>query len=101
MFGGLTLKSKQLLHFSSYPSTFVHDQNKVVPSLGVLFSNPTKQHDIPVMVDEDLKQKKDICHIEMYHHRSHYEAIVSMESDQFCEVPPQLTGKDDPKRMDL
>ena len=52
-----------------------------------------------LIVDEDLKQKKYISHIEMYHHRSHYEAIVSMESNQVCEVPPQPTGKDDPKRL--
>ena len=51
----------------------------------------------PLIVDEDLKQKKDISHIDMYHHRSHYKAIVSMESNQVCEVP-QLTGKDDSKK---
>ena len=60
---------------------------------------PPNNTTFPLIVDEDLIQKKDISHIEMYHHRSHYEAIVSMESNQVCERPPQPTGKDDPKRL--
>ena len=61
---------------------------------------PPNNMTFPVFV-EDLEKKKDISHIEMYYHQHHYEAIVSMESDQVCGVPLQLTGKDAPKRIDL
>ena len=49
---------------------------------------PPNNMTFPLIVDEDLKQKKDVSHTEMYHHRSHYEAIVSMDSNQVCEDDP-------------
>ena len=54
----------------------------------------------PIVIDDDLKEKEGISHIEMYQ-KSHYEVIVSTDSGKVCGVPPQLTGKADSQQIDL
>ena len=55
----------------------------------------------PIIIDNILKEKEDISHIEMYYHKSHFEVIVSIDSGNVCGVPPQLTDKTDLQPIDL
>ena len=56
---------------------------------------------LSIIIEDILKEKEDITHIEMYYHQSHYKVIVSIDSGKVCGVPPQLTGKTDLQLIDL
>lgn len=67
---------------------------------------PPENIRFPLIMDEPLEnepleKREDITHIEMYHHQSHYEAIVSIENNKVCRIPPKLTGKDDQHIIEL
>ena len=67
----------------------------------VMMPISTRNMKFPIIIDDILKEKEDISHIEMYYHKSHYEVIVSIDSGKVCGVLPQLTGKTNLQLIDL
>ena len=55
----------------------------------------------PTIMDEEMKEKQDINHIEMYHSQVHYDAIISTETGKVHETLPELTGRDGTEVIDL
>ena len=67
----------------------------------VMMPISTSNMKFPIIIDDILKEKEDISHIEMYYHKSHYEVIKSMDSGIVCGIPPQLSGKTNLQPIDL
>ncbi len=55
--------------------------------------NPFQACKSPYIIDEVAQDKAEISHIEVYHHSSHYDAIVSTDSGKMCFEPPKSPEK--------
>ena len=47
------------------------------------------------MIDEETQLKENIYHIELYHHNSQYDIVISLQSGKTAVDIPTLTGNDD------
>lgn len=58
---------------------------------------------LPSLMDEEYQSKDEtITHVELFYYQLvHYDVIISTETNTICTTPPQLTGKPDPKTMEL
>ena len=50
---------------------------------------------LPHIIDEEAGLKEDINHIELYHHNSHYDVVISLQIGKTAVDMPTLTGNDD------